>query len=357
VLIWRYLERLADVRSGRGLVWVGLPLLAACSANGERKSKEPEEMAVLQAACAPPALSPLSVTPVPRLDYWVVAGDTVYGSSAYSLDDWFHVFDFSTRSELRELGSWDVEYGGPIAVVGSWALVAASRSGLLSFDVSDPGRLAEPRALELDEGLPFLIRAQGSVALVSTLQYVQLFDVSAPATPLALSRLPLADVSGADWVGSRAYLVSSPVKVPFSVTLHVLDLTDPAAPVTLSTTVTPLSEIAARVVAAGDRVFVQASDKILAYDVSDPVQPRLEASIPTLLRSDALTVRGNVLFASGGDGLSIIDISRIDQPRELASYAGIIDKPVFVEGDRVYALDAQVGGLVTLDLSRACPAR
>ena len=353
--MWRLAGALAGFCRARRLVWVGLPLLAACSGGGAQKPDQPEEMAVLPAACEP-ALSPLSVTPAPRLDYWVVAGDTVYGSSAYSLDDWFHVFDFSTRSELRELGSWDVGSGGQIAVVGSWALVAAGTSGLLSFDVSDPGQLAAPRALDLEESIPVVIRAQGSVALVSTLAYVQVFDVSAPGAPRALSRLPIADVfRGIDWVGSRAYLVSSPLKVPLSVALHVVDLTDPAAPVTLSTTVTPLSA-AFTVIAAGDRVFVQSSDEILAYDVSDPMQPRLEATIPTPV-SDALTVRGNLLFASGNDGLSIIDISQIDQPREVASYAGIINEPVFVEGDRVYALDAQVGGLVTLDLSRACPAR
>ncbi len=139
--------------------------------------------------------------------------------------------------------------------------------------------------------------------------------------------------------------------------LDILDITDPASPVLLSSN--SFSSEIHDVMMVGDLAYVAAdSGGLRIVDLSDPAAPSLVASLLTPGIARGLDVSGNLLLMADGDsGVHLIDVSDSAAPALLGSYdtAGYA-YAAKLSGDLAFVADG-TAGLVILDVSSpASPA-
>ncbi len=105
-----------------------------------------------------------------------------------------------------------------------------------------------------------------------------------------------------------------------SLTLSVLDVTDPAAPVVQATVVTALGDKSATpVIAMGSGVFAIAGStidnrsEIVLVDTTTPASPRFipfDVPVPIL----SMVRQGNFFYAIGADGVTVFELGSVDGP-------------------------------------------
>ncbi len=130
----------------------------------------------------------------------------------------------------------------------------------------------------------------------------------------------------------------------------VIDITDPASPVTIGSLLDAWTKYDLAV--AGDHVFAVGTSGIQGLDVSDPTTPVLvgSAAIPGTCLGVALA-GDHAFVANGSDGLRVIDISDPTSP----AIVGLVDTPgsaydVTLAGDLAYVADLNFG-LQVIDIS------
>lgn len=234
------------------------------------------------------------------------------------------------RYRARALGwddgliPWAKTAVNDICVDSGRAYVAAGNRGLRILDVRDPGRAREVGAWEPSD-ISFLARSvsvQGTFVYAADLHVVHVLDVSDPAAPMPVSSLWVTgDSTGIDDVevkGDRAYVVGweASGSYPFerSYSLLVFDVGDPANPVWrgscgLADTTTPM-----RVTVRGSRAYVGGS-YLCVVDVSDPANPRWlsEAWVGTSKRMSLCAgpaVDSRYAFVASDDKLAVFDMTR-----------------------------------------------
>ncbi len=187
------------------------------------------------------------------------------------------------------------------------------------------------------EGPCLAAAVQGNLAYVSNGGYLDVVDVSNPASPHRLGRvlMPL-DVRDVVVQDSHAYVVSS------SGQLSVVDVSNPANPM-LEGSASTLNQAYA-VAVSGDYAFV-ASYILEVFDVSDPSNPTKVGTANARNAYDVV-VRDRYAYVAGLEyGLRILDVSDPTAPREV----GLIDTGNSFAGARGIALAGNYAYIAATD--------
>ncbi len=233
-----------------------------------------------------------------------------------------------------------------VDVIGNFAYVADSISGLAIIDVSNPyaptlaGSYNTPGGCRgLDVIGNFVYVADGSYGL-------QIIDISNPSAPtLAGSYNTPSHARKVDVISNLAYVADD------TSGLQIIDVSDPNAPTLAGSFDTPGNAYGVRVI----NNFAYVADYtpgLAIIDVSNSSAPLLAGSYITPGNANNVDVVGNFAYvADGSNGLQIIDVSNPYAP----TLAGSYNTPgsaqgVTVVGDFAYVAD-KTFGLAIIDVS------
>lgn len=189
-------------------------------------------------------------------------------------------------------------------LVGQHAFVADGLAGLKVVDVLDPRNPVT--VTNVPAGTAISVRIRDNLALVTDFAGRKLFiiDIAQPTAPRVLSETPLPGDGRATAVAGNKVLVASGWGG-----VLVLDVTDPAAPVKLSTF---LGGDYVRGLAVKDNIAYVPSyygTAIKAFDLSDPTRPTEIGRVATPGYPRRIEIVGNLgfLVAESG-GLQVVDL-------------------------------------------------
>jgi hypothetical protein len=214
---------------------------------------------------------------------WALA---VSGSTVYAADDWagLVILDVANPSAPRMRGAYKtLGQAWGVAVLGSSAVVANQMSGIDVIDVSDPDKPAVA-------GTYFTEGYARDVAIA----------------------------------GSLAYVIDQPSG------FSVLDLSKGGPPTELSSQQSAQSPLIVSVseTSAGRRLASLVGGRgsqgsgVQVYDVSDPAAPVRVSTVKTAGRALRVAMQGSLAYvADGTEGLQIIDLSDPAHPSQTASFA------------------------------------
>lgn len=229
---------------------------------------------VLAVVSAVRAQDSLGMRRVSVLDYWTdmneiqMVGDTAY---VMGVSTGLHILDLADAANPRELGrwyKWGEDCGGTVTVSGSLAYVEHC-GGSFVLDISDPAHITELAYWAEEYGAGFFL-VHGNVGVaVDNEGYPYVIDLS--------------DLENVRRVGEfTGFVVQT---TPFGM--------------------------------AGD-YFCLVGIGITVWNLSDPTQPLLVASVDTLDGGYNAAMAGNYAYFPTSTGLHIIDMSNPLQPMEVA---------------------------------------
>ena len=134
-------------------------------------------------------------------------------------------------------------------------------------------------------------------------------------------------------------------------TLKVVDASNPASPVEISSVAIPVNALAL----SGSTLFVGTTDgRLVVFDVSTPASPQQIASV-TMPAPSTMRLSGTLLLvAAGQSGMLVFDVSQPSAPAMLSQFSPSVSAPVWdvaqVAGSAVM-LAADSSGIVTVDIS------
>ena len=309
-----------------------------------------------------------------------------------------------TPQEISSVALPDRARPEDLVVIGStaWIVTSYLEKGLLGVDLTDLNSPVLRQTLELP-GAAQSIAAVGDRILMASRQFgVMIVDVSDPADPSFIGSL---DIPYAAAITARSELAYVATFGGFGQSaIHVVDITEPSAPFTISST--PFTQIAwpTGLGIVDDRLFLGLVDLdpmialpeggFVVYDISNPIEPveidyapfssgpqRFTPTGDTIVGADrerglriftqesdglveiarrnltlddafAVAVHGNIAYL-GDQGVRFIDISDHSHPLELGSVeleGNIIAVDADGDGARVAAL-AWGGELSFVDAS------
>lgn len=258
---------------------------------------------------AHPKLTSSLATPGPAVAVHVV-GDRAYVAMAAS---GLAIVDLS-QAAPTQLGRW-LEAGPGSATVrdafvrGSSAFLAVGEGDLVVLDIADPRsprRVAttstggQPRSVVVADDLAYLAAGDGGLLVM---------DVSDPAQPVTIATYPtLQPATNVVLAGRRAFVSAGNV--------HVLDVSDPAAPYEVGvggpsdTTVPAYDFWAGNVAVSGDHAFVTTVPfGLRIMDVRDPAGIRQIGRLVGFERPWDMQLSGDLLYAAEDRTLTVYDLS------------------------------------------------
>ena len=281
---------------------------------------------------------------------------TVSGTHAYVADwsDGLRIVDISTPGTLSEDSFYDTPGSAEdVAVAGNYVLVADEARGLRVVDVSVPGAPVEEGAYDVPSEV-YTVAVSGTLAYVGDYYYaptlapgaLRVVDVSDPAHP---AQVAFADLSGRSTglalAGHYAYLSG------YAAGLLVVDVFDPSSP--NEVTSYPTTKLANDVAVAGSHAYLADDWDLYLFDISNPTAPVLLSTWPAPgYTLSSVAVAGHYAYVgTGSDGLRVVNVSNPLIPVETGVYTVTDDiYDVAVLGDRVYVA-AHSEGLHIVDIS------
>lgn len=236
-------------------------------------------------------------------------------------------------------------------LVGGAAFVSFS-SGLGRYELSDPDEPAQlPSALATSSARA--LDVVGSLAYLSTDDGAEIFDVSGALAPPAtlLGTLPASGSSNhVELLGSHVYLANRNTG-----SVEVVDVSDPAHPVSRDSVLAGADFSALDVVSSGGQVRIYAAESLALWviDATDPGNLIPIGQEPLADFGSAVEVVGSLAYVGDGSaGLKIIDVSNPTNPAP----RGGLNTPGFVSdiqvvGQRAYLADSSSASLRIVDVS------
>jgi len=277
----------------------------------------------------------------------VVRSVAVVGSYAYvaAVHSGLRIINVSDPAAPTEAGShdmWWVALG--VAVAGNYAYVATGESGLRIINVSDPAAPTETGSYDTPE-YAWGVAVAGNYAYVADSWDggLRIINVSDPAAPTETGSYDTPGrASGVAVMGNYAYVADWEG-------LCIINVSDPAAPTETGFYDTPRS--AEGVAVAGDYAYVaNGSAGLRIFNVSDPAAPSKASSYNTPGSAHGVAVAGSYAYvADGSGGLRIIDVADPTHPIELGYDTAGDARGVMVAGN--YAYVANGSGLRIISIS------
>jgi hypothetical protein len=261
------------------------------------------------------------------------------GTTAWIAGDFagLRVIDVSTTSALTTVATYPASSGARrLARSGSHLFVARQGTGLQILDITNP-------LVPVEVGVLNTFGSALEVAIASDFAYVAdqghgvvAVDISNPQSPPIASSAAALSAGAITRVEGRLFTACGVAG------MQIFDATDPLAPVPLTTFDTPGS--AQDVEVSGNVAYIaDGTPGLHAVDISNPAAPLLLSTAATGYAT-AVTVAGSLAFVgiSGGTGgaLRIVDVAN---PAAL-TVVGSLDLPqsafdVQVRGDHVFVAD------------------
>lgn len=266
-----------------------------------------EEHGLMTAIASNPS-SPSAFGSYPGLVEHPVDVVLVDGRMAYVLNSSFSqpqliVVDTHNPMDPVVIGQLESIYGSSrIVVEESVAYIAAGSWGVHIIDITTPSHpvllstydeTGFFRDIAVSEGVAYLAHSTAGLSIV---------DVSDPTQPRLLgSRDGLGRLDCLTLDGSLVYATGTG-----SGLLHVIDVSDPAAPLPVGEVGVPLDPHALGIL--DTFLYLATANGVIVIDIMDPSQPGvvgvLEADGPA---NDICISRGRLLVASGSTGLAVFD--------------------------------------------------
>lgn len=254
----------------------------------------------------------------------ILAGTTLYYSGGN-----LHIVDLSDPTEPNALAVWG-GIGPPMHLGGSTLYAGLDDEGeAVTFavvDVADPMSVSVIGSVYLPECVLEDVFAGGALAYAACGIYgLHVLDVSDPAAPVETG-------SVADMYAFRVQAQDGVAYVADygEVGVQMVDVADPASPSLLGQFESDGGVKDIEI--SGERAYLAASPELEILDISEPGAPTLLGSIPDLPGSWALSLAGDrayVAAAGGFDGVYVVDIADFDPPYLLGSYVTPPGKPAF----------------------------
>lgn len=225
---------------------------------------------------------------------------------------------------------------GSLGVAGSIVYWPAGAVGVRLFDASDPDAPLDAGVCDTpDEATAIAI--EGPLACVADGGGIVTLDVSVPASPAVLGALPLSGSA------ERVFLLNGIAYVAAGAAgLHLVDVSDPAAPLLITSVSAPALTWAADIAVVGDVAYVADWELgTVVIDVSNPAAPVPRGSAPlssahAVAADPGIVVRGShsnprVAFLSPQCPLTATDAPVLPGD-ELPVRIAVVPNPVTREG-------------------------
>ncbi len=275
------------------------------------------------------------------------------GTGYVIVDGSLRVVDLSDQTqpaEVTELSFGVNREATRLDVEGDKVYVAVrgtdpSTSNLVVVDVGDP---SQPTAIA-EVGASFGVAdidAHGNLVVMSSSYGVEVFDVSAPASPLWAGSAPIECLYSLAAVAATDDLALVTCEVTG---LSILDTADPSSPTVVGSVSAPGSVEDATV--DGETLLIAGdSNGLRVVDVGDPAQPVELGSTIVLPQTFGVATLGDIAYAIGYH-LVAIDMADPALPVVLGSEPDVTGNWITVEGDRGYVVSTWGGTASVVDLS------
>lgn len=268
-----------------------------------------------------------------------------------------HVLDARNPADLREIGSTELSVeitdlhvsGGLVYALSFWW-------GVAIVDVSDPRSPRETAVLgarDLDWNVQpgiakepptyHAVTTIDSLALLATSDWVHVLDVSDPSAPVDIGHI------GERWANDLS--LREDILFTLGSTLKAYDVSDPLVPVLIGEL--DLDEHPFAMAIRGPYVYVPTvTGQIEVIDAGDPAEMSVADSLMLRGRMVELSHSGDVLYAAAWyGGVHMVDISTPAAPARLATVeTGDRIRQVAARGEAAY-MAALADGLVILDMA------
>jgi hypothetical protein len=240
---------------------------------------------------------------------------TVVGNYAYAVGDMLEIIDISNPINPIFKGNYDINDGRSIQVVGNYAYIADTASGLKIIDISNPttptlkGNYDTP-------GSAVGVQVVGNYAYVADHgSGLQIIDISNPLAPTLKGNYDTPGyANGVQVVGNYAYVADG------TSGLQIINISNPTAPALYGNYDTPGSAVGVQVV--GNYAYVaDYGSGLQIIDISNPLAPTLKGNYDTPGSAVGVQVVGNYAYVTDANkGLQIIDISNPSTPKLGVNY-------------------------------------
>jgi hypothetical protein len=275
--------------------------------------------------------------------FWDVTDVAVEDGIAYVADDiWgLNIVDVSHPRGVPVLSRYPTgDFAEDVALIDHYALVADRGEGLSVIDLIGGGIVAQVPEVADAYNLVLV----GNLAYVLGTTGLHLVDVTLPDQPHYLSHTAMPGEYEYDLAVSGNYVFIA----NGSVNLVVVDATDTAHPVVLSTYPGSIGE-ARGVDVAWPFVYLGGSWHELAIvDVSDPAHPVGRGAVSSPLQSwgyaGGLAVRGQYAYISDGySGMWVADVADPDHPVVASVHPNFVTLDCVVRGSILYTARLDLG--------------
>ena len=222
------------------------------------------------------------------------------------------IVDISDPTNPFMIGNLDVfTYARRVVVDGDYAYVTELFDGVRVVDISDP---ADPQeaAVIFSGAFTTDVFVQGDHLYICNDDGLDIFDISTPASPIAVGTLALPDAHSVAVEGNFAYVTDFEA-------LHVINISDPGSPISVGFYYAPDGLFPSELMVQDGLAFVTNAGAGLAIiDVSYPLDPALVEFIDT--PGSAFNVSldsGRVYVCDGNAGLRIFGDCEITTPGDL----------------------------------------
>ena len=225
-----------------------------------------------------------------------------------------------------------------VTVVGNFAYVADFNEGLAIIDISDPINPVTPIYKDTN-GSAFDVTVEGNFAYLadnnSGLAIIDISNPTSPGEPVYVDTNGPA--TGVEVMGTNAYVADN------SSGLAIIDISDPTNPGTPSYVATNGSAFGVTV--DGNNAYLATRDSGLAIiNISDPKNPGTPVYMDTAGSAYGVTVRGNYAYVSDSiNGLAIIDITDPSSPGSPIYADTLFAYGAVISGTNAYVADYTLG--------------
>lgn len=268
----------------------------------------------------------------------------------------FWVVDIANPVAPVKLGGYYTPgNAGKVVAAGGLAYVSDNDNGLLILDISNPAAPSKVTSSLSFQGVPnpVLFLAGHHLYLNIYYNFLGIFDISDPAAPLDKGDYTFSGfITEAAGQGNYLYVVEVASEPTGFEGLHILDISNPTAPVEIASFETDETFKLVDVTVAGNYAYLVGERGLRILDISNPAAPGLTGAYDTLTPALHLAVVNNYGYVAAGEfGLYIIDVANKAAPAEAGFYP-TLGRPedIVVAGRYAYVHDFS-RGLQVLDVS------
>ncbi len=219
-----------------------------------------------------------------------------------------------------------------LEVDAGFALITDQQAGLWIFDVHDPteptliSHTTLPITLTTDIVISGTLGIQATAFIsgngcnyfdvnqvcenLPTLIAVDVTNLQQPVTSIVLSKGE--GVADMIQLGDFLYLITGNPTMSNIASLLVLDIANPALPITVDRMTLPA--MASSIASADQALYIAFADSLQTYDIANPADPLLKHTLALSRNQTSIAIRDGFLYANATSSLSVISLAAPFQP-------------------------------------------